>query len=302
MTAQAVKRIPSKPYPELHCVLKKFVVGVQNVLKRNFVGAYLIGSLATGDFDLDSDVDFLIVTEEELADAELSLLQALHLEIHNFGCYPAQHLEGSYITRTLLTRTDLVGLQPLWFVDNGSTLLERSVHDNQWHVRWILRERAINLEGPDPKPLLQLVSSEVLHSEMIGLIEKLRSRFVAEIGKPLGWFNTRFGQSFAVLTCCRMLHTLQSGAVKSKLAAAQWATVSLGREWHELIRQAWAEREGVRFGLKVRQVAHDSVLQQTAYFITYAQKQIWQYPQTGLFSQRHSEEWRGFPVHRPSPR
>lgn len=273
MIKQAVKRIPSEPYPELHPVLEKFVIGVQNVLGRNFVGAYLIGSLATGDFDHDSDVDFLIVTKEELADAQLSLLQALHLQIHAFGCYPAQHLEGSYLTRTLLSRTDAVGLQPLWFVDNGSTLLERSVHDNQWHVRWILRERAITLAGPDPKALLQPVSNDALHSEMLRSIEKLRSRFVAEIGKPLGWFNTRFGQSFAVLTCCRMLHTLQCGAVKSKLVAAQWATVSLDRDWHELIRQAWAEREGVRFGLKVCQLAHDSVLQQSARFIAYAQKQ-----------------------------
>ena len=272
MIEQAAKRIPSEPYPELHPVLEKFVVGVQNVLKRNFVGAYLIGSLATGDFDLDSDVDFLIVTKEELADAQLSLLKALHLEIHNFGCYPAQHLEGSYINRSLLTRTDVVGLQPLWFVDNGSTLLERSVHDNQWHVRCILRERGITLAGPDPKALLRPVPNEALHSEMLRAIEKLRFRFVAEIGKPLGWFNTRFGQSFAVLTCCRMLHTLQGGAVKSKLAAAQWATLSLDREWQELIRQAWAEREGVRFGLKVRQLAHESVLRQTARFITYAQK------------------------------
>jgi len=272
MIEQAVKKIPSEPYPELHPVLEKFVVGVQNVLKRDFVGAYLIGSLATGDFDLDSDVDFLIVTEEELANAQLPLLQAVHLEIHNLGCYPAQHLEGSYINRSLLTRTDVVGLQPLWFVDNGRTLLECSVHDNQWHIRWILRERAITLEGPDPKALLQSVSNEALRGEMLRSIEKLRSSFVAEIGKPLGWFNTRFGQSFAVLNCCRMLHTFQSGAVRSKLAAAQWAMLSLDREWHELIRQAWAEREGVRCGLEVRQLAHDSVLRQTARFITYAQK------------------------------
>ena len=66
-----MKSIPSEPYPELHPVLESFIVGVQNALKRNLVGAYLIGSLATGDFDLDSDIDFLIVTDAELSDAEL---------------------------------------------------------------------------------------------------------------------------------------------------------------------------------------------------------------------------------------
>jgi SH3 domain-containing YSC84-like protein 1 len=40
-------------------------------------------------------------------------------------------------------------VQLLWYVGNGSTSLERlerlerSLHDNQWQVRWILRERAI---------------------------------------------------------------------------------------------------------------------------------------------------------------
>jgi len=119
-------------------VLESFIVGVQNALKRNLVGAYLIGSLATGDFDLDSDIDFLIVTDAELSDAELRLLQALHIEIHNLDCYPAKHLEG-YISRGVLIRADLVGVQPLWYVDNGSSLLQRSVHDNRWHVRWVLR-------------------------------------------------------------------------------------------------------------------------------------------------------------------
>jgi hypothetical protein len=50
-----------------------------------------------------------------------------------------------------LNRADQAGTQPLWYVDNGSTVLERSLHDNKWHVRWILRERAITLSGPDPK-------------------------------------------------------------------------------------------------------------------------------------------------------
>ena len=48
------------------------------------------------DRRLDSDIDFLIVIREELTDTDVPLLQAVHLEIHNLQCYPAQHLEGSY--------------------------------------------------------------------------------------------------------------------------------------------------------------------------------------------------------------
>jgi len=271
---EPLKRIPSEPYPELRLVLETFVGGVQGAVKANFVGAYLVGSLATGDFDHDSDIDFLIVTDEELTDAQVQSLQALHLELHSLGCYPAQHLEGSYMPRHLLNRADQVGTQPIWYIDNGSTSLERSLHDNKWHVLWILRECAITLSGPDPKALVQPVLPEALLSEMLVSVEKLRSHFVAEIGKPLGWFNTRFGQSFAVLTCCRMLHTLQDGAVRSKLAGVEWAERSLDTEWHKLIREAWAEREGVRFGVKVRQLADTKRLQETARFIAYVQNQL----------------------------
>ena len=87
----------NEAYPELASVLQQFVAGVQNELGKNFLGAYLVGSLATGDFDLDSDVDFLILTNAELSDAEVRPLQTTHVDIHALGCYPAEHLEGSYI-------------------------------------------------------------------------------------------------------------------------------------------------------------------------------------------------------------
>lgn len=268
-----MNNIPDKPYPELRSVLERFVADVQNALKRNFVGAYLVGSLATGDFDLDSDIDFLIITDDELSDVELRSLQEMHVQIHGLGCYPAEHLEGSYISRDSLNQLDLVGVQQLWYVDNGSTSLERSVHDNQWHVRWILRERAIILLGPDPRVLMQPVPAEALRAEMVAAIQKLTTHFAAEIGKPLGYFNTRFGQSFTVLTCCRMLHTLQSGVVNSKLSAVQWTEQSLNPVWHELIHQAWTERDGVRFCEKIRQPAEAKLLQQTAHFLAYAQEE-----------------------------
>jgi hypothetical protein len=282
VTQQAAARIPTDPYAELPWVLERFLAGVHESLQQDFVGAYLIGSLATGDFDLDSDIDFLIVTAEELTDAQVSRLQEAHLQIHDLAYYVARHLEGSYISRQTLARTDAVGVQPLWYLDNGSTSLERSAHDNQWHVRWILRERAITLTGPDAKSLLPPVSTGLLRGEMLTTIARLKADFIADMGKPLRWFNTRFGQSFTVLTCCRMLHSLHSRTVESKLAAVKWAEQSLDAGWRELVRQAWAERNGVRFGLKVRQPADAGLLQATAFFIAYVQDELNLYARSAL--------------------
>jgi len=168
-----------EPFPELRSVLDAFVAGVQNALGRNFLGAYLVGSLATGDFDLDSDVDFLVVTNAELGEQEVQSLQANHVKIYALECYPARHLEGSYISLEMLRRADRVGIEPLWYVDNGSTSLERSLHDNQWHVRWVLRERGIALAGPDPKTLLDVVHPDTLRREIVQAMQELERRFVA---------------------------------------------------------------------------------------------------------------------------
>jgi Domain of unknown function (DUF4111)/Nucleotidyltransferase domain len=266
-------RVISAPYPQLPWVLNRFVDGLHTVLSGNLVGAYLVGSLATGDFDLDSDVDFLVVTNDELADTELQSLKRLHQDTHALGCYSAEHLEGSYISKDLLSRPDLVGVQPLWYVDNGSTTLELSVHDNQWHVRWILRERAVTLAGPDPKTLVQSIPAKALRAEMVEAMNKLATLFIAEIGQPLTYFNSRFGQSFAVLTCCRILHTLETAIVHSKLAGVEWAKQALDPAWHELIQQAWGERDGTRFCVKIRQPADAKLLINTGDFLDYAKKE-----------------------------
>jgi Domain of unknown function (DUF4111)/Nucleotidyltransferase domain len=265
-----MKDLHNSFYPELTSVLREFVSCVQAALGSNFLGAYLVGSLATGGFDLDSDVDFLVVTEVELCDADVKSLDQIHGGIHALGSYPAKHLEGSYLTSESLARPDSVGAQLFWYLDNGSTSLERSVHDNRWHVRWILRERGIILTGPDPKTLLPPVPIEALRAEALSSIHEIARRFHVEVDQPIGWFNTRFGQSFAVLTCCRMLQTAISGSVQSKLSAAEWAEQFLGREWTALIREAWIERSGVRSGEKVREPAETKLIHKTAAFLDYA--------------------------------
>ena len=47
------------PYQDLNVVLTRLVGGVQTALGATFVGAYLQGSFAVGDFDEHSDVDFI---------------------------------------------------------------------------------------------------------------------------------------------------------------------------------------------------------------------------------------------------
>jgi predicted nucleotidyltransferase len=266
-------KIPDQPYPELRQVLHRFVDEIASQLGENLVGIYLVGSIASGDFDLDSDVDFLVVTHTELTEASMRSLQEIQIKIHDIDCYPAKHLEGSYISIGDLNDWNIVGEKKLCYFDNGSTTYEQSTHDNQWHVRWILRERGITLLGPKPETILQPIPLDEMHDEIKTSMLQIMNVFQDEIHRPLSFWNSRFGQSFAVLTYCRMLHTLQTGTVQSKKSGAKWAKEFLEPKWKRLIEQAWNEREGVRFGVKIGQLAESSLLDETLEFIKYAVRQ-----------------------------
>jgi len=263
------KKIPNQPYPELSEVLDIFVAEIKTELAENLVGIYLVGSLASGDFDLDSDVDFLVVTGTELTETNLKHLQATQIKIHDMDCYPAKHLEGSYISINALNDWNTVGKKELNYFDNGSTIFEQSIHDNNWHVRWILRERGITLLGQEPETIMKPVPTGELFGEMKASMIQIMKAFEEAINQPLNFWNSQFGQSFAVLTSCRILHTLHTGMVQSKKVGAQWATQFVEPKWINLINQAWHDREGVRHGVKIGQRADIKLLIQTLEFMYY---------------------------------
>ena len=66
-----------------------------------------------------------------------------------------------------------------------------------------------------------------------------------------------------------MLHTLHTGTVRSKKAGAKWTKQFVEPKWIKIIDQAWNEREGVRFGIKIGQRADQKLLYETLEFMKY---------------------------------
>ncbi len=141
-----VNKTSPTPYRELNTVLQNLVDGVQEILSNNFIGAYLQGSFAVGDFDVHSDVDFIVVTKTELSDSQVGALQIMHERVYNFASPWAQHLEGSYFPKEILRHPSRRG-EKLWYLDNGSCSLIRADHCNTLVVRWVVREKGSNLSG-----------------------------------------------------------------------------------------------------------------------------------------------------------
>lgn len=251
-------------FPDLNEVLRDFLDSVQSILGENFCGAYLQGSFAVGDADEHSDVDFIVVTNEEPTDAQVAELQAMQERLYELATPWAQHLEGSYFPKELLRRVD-PGRTPLVYFDNGETKPARDNHCNTAVVRWSLREHGVVLAGPEPKSLVEPVDPDDLRREvreaMVEFAEWASSPTKA--GGMSCWM-----QPYLVLNLCRMLQTLESGEIGSKKAGGEWALEALGAEWGELIQHALEDRPDP--WLRVYRPADPAVVARTFAFIDHA--------------------------------
>ena len=248
---------------DLNAVLHEFVSNAQSILGNNFISAYLQGSFAVGDWDTDSDVDFLVAIEHEVSDTELAALQSMHARIFSFESEWAKHLEGSYFPKEVLKKGDPVKKE-LLYLDNAHDKLVMSDHDNSLVVRWVVREHGIPLAGVDPKELIDPVPADDLRQEVLTIMQEWSKNIFAGDWK----MNNKWAQPFAVLSYCRMLHTLHTGTITSKLAGAKWAKSTLDDRWVGLIERAWEERPHP--DLKVQQIADPGEVHSTLEFIRYA--------------------------------
>lgn len=248
------------PYTELNNVLEELVASVQGALGDLFVGAYLQGSFAVGDFDRHSDVDFIIALRQELSDDHVAALQAVHARVYGLGSEWAQHLEGSYFPTAILRDYHQSG-SPVWYLDHGSQSLVRSDHCNTLVVRSVVRERAVVMAGPSPTTLVDPVPVDALRLE----IRNTMRTWGQEILDQPNRYRNRFYQGFIVLSYCRMLHDLVEGRPGSKQAGATWAKVAVDPAWSPLIDRAWSGRPNP--AVSVREPADPVEFENTLEFV-----------------------------------
>ena len=197
---------------------------LHNALRDNFVGLFPTGSLAIGDFDLTSDVDFVVVTADELNAREVELVQAAHSDRIQQASRWVKHLEYSFFSIPELyrksspysdggQRLDRSDRQ-LWYFENGGATVERSDHDNTLVTRWTLRYASRPVLGPVPTSFAPDVTSGELRQEIKSSMLGWEKLVLAE---PARFFN-RFHQVFLVLNNCRALQDLRRSDTLSFLA------------------------------------------------------------------------------------
>ena len=231
--------IDPTPYPEVNRMLEELFESLQTILGSHLIGMYLDGSLTSGDFDQDSDIDFVVVTDGEITSDLFSALQAMHERLAAMDSVWAIQLEGSYIPKYALRRYDPAHtLYPNIERGKGERL-KMVNHDETWDThRYVLRERGIVLAGPPAHTLIDPVLTSHLRQAMLSLL----SGWVMQILNKPTLMKHHGYQAYIVHSLCRMLYTLQYGTVVSKQMAAGWAQATLDERWIPLIEQTWEGR------------------------------------------------------------
>ena len=227
-------RVGVTPHPEVNAVLQSLLTHAQNILGARFVGLYLYGSLASGDFDpAHSDIDFVVVITETLPPATVDELRAMHQRLADYSDGQwAKKLEGTYLPQAALRRYDPEAA-PCPTLNEGQFYLDR--HGSDWVIqRHVLREHGVVIAGPAIAPLIDPVSPDELRQAVRGV---LRGWWRPMLDNP-AWLRDEEYLAYAVLTMCRALHALEHGTIVSKPTAARWARAALPAHWAALIE--WA--------------------------------------------------------------
>jgi predicted nucleotidyltransferase len=212
---------PTTIYPDVNDVIALLLVQIQQILGARLVGCYLYGSLVTGDFDpADSDIDLVAVLASEPDEDDCAALLAMHRDFAEQHERWDDRIEVAYLSwhalRTYRTQTSAIAVispgEPFHMKDAGSG----------WLLNWyVVRERGVALAGPLP----QTLNAPISHGEFLVAVYRQAHEW-------RGWVRRsalRKPQSYAILTICRALFSLTTGAYGSKDQAAIWAARRYGR-------------------------------------------------------------------------
>jgi predicted nucleotidyltransferase len=227
------------PYAEANSLLDVLLDELPGILGQRLVGIYLHGSLASGDFDpRTSDIDFLVVTAEELSGDAFQAVAAMHGRLVASGQPWVTKLEGSYIPQRALRRYDPRDTRYPALSVGGD--FGPDEHGSDWIIqRHLIRERALVLTGPSPRCLIDPVPPD----DVARAVRATLAEWWAPQLDDLSRMCRRDYQAYAVLTMCRALYTLHHGDVASKRVAARWSQGILEARWAPVIERAldWSD-------------------------------------------------------------
>ena len=228
-------------YPAVNEALLEILASVRAILGSHLRGMYLVGSLAVGDFDLDtSDLDIIVVTDGPLANDSIAALRDFHTQFGASDSLWATRLEAVYIPQDDL-RSPATASASYPQVERDRPFFVEPLEPG-WSVqRYTLHEHGVAIAGPEPSELLDPVDPDEMRRDG-ALIARTWLDQAEHDPTWLDWARPRPYFAFVVATLCRLLYTLETGGVASKPVATRWAQQMLDGCLASFIERAWAAR------------------------------------------------------------
>ncbi|OGK43665.1 hypothetical protein A2957_02855 [Candidatus Roizmanbacteria bacterium RIFCSPLOWO2_01_FULL_38_11] len=226
-------------YTPVNEILNILLERISLIIGNQFVGFYLFGSLALNDFVPDrSDIDIVVTTKTILAEDQLEELQQMHKELIENKVPYSDRMECIYIPIDSL-RNYVKEKSYFPCLHNGGEFYRDGFGLLEKHV---LRERGVILKGPDPKSFMKSVSLSELQK---AARESLTNWWLPKLNNSTSLADDDY-QTFAILTMCRALYTIEKGNIVSKSEAAIYAKTE-AEEYSSLIEEALAWKIGGTF-------------------------------------------------------
>jgi len=204
--------VSSLPKP-LDRILPPLLDDLASSLGTDLVGAYLYGSAVSGGFDATiSDLDLVVATARSSDEIDFGVLEGIVGRLATREPAWSDRLDITFVGRDTLATFRDGG--PLIEISHDEPL-RRIPNADDWLETWFLaRDADTALFGPSPKELIPPIDvAEFLQGVALDvdrLVEKARD-------DPRDGFL-----AYRLLTLCRALRSLESGAICSKDEGAAW--------------------------------------------------------------------------------
>lgn len=206
----------------------------QEILKENFVGLYVHGSIAMQCFNWSkSDIDFIVVINEQLSqDIKRQLMDAV---IKHNELAPPKGLEMHIVLKEVCTNF----IYPTPF----------ELHYANPHKDWYIRDPGDyckHMNGNDPD--LAAHFTIIRHCGITWYGQPIDEVFAAvpkddyldSIKKDVGYARDHMWDNpmYFVLNLCRVLGFIKHGLILSKEQGGRWGMENLDSQFHNIIKYA----------------------------------------------------------------
>lgn len=223
-------RLQRKIPNDLQNFIAYFTRNLVNEFGDIISGIYIYGSLAMSAYhEGTSDIDFIVLLGKEMTAEELIRLKRVHEKTNDESQY-GKKLDGMYLQLTDISKNSSKLSSYPYCSDGKITTGHHDVNAVTW---WTLKHHGITLYGIPSEKLEIEVKWTDIEENMKGNINHY---WAGKLKKPYLFLSAEMAE-FTILTLCRVICSLETKEIVSKIEAAERLLLKLPEKWHRIMKE-----------------------------------------------------------------